>query len=238
MLCRVAILLAHAAATRTSSDLTLTTSCNFLDYFNVSKQVNEDSLKTAVKSKCNEIWGVRTLGLDVDYPTLTDKEGRWMQAKCREGVDIAQCLCAQETNTGPSIAPLEVIDHWEKGNTNVESGRWWEMKETAWCSQSPPPQWTGFQDCFHACQFRFRDCHQLGCGVCRVSPASCDGVADKLVYDRYGNQQHMNAPPARHYSFLDACVLGCQRYVNFKSGGGPACKVGIKLMQHRHKRPE
>ena len=35
-------------------------------------------------------------------------------------------LCAQETNTGPSIAPPKIIDHWEKGLMRL-----WQIRRPA-----------------------------------------------------------------------------------------------------------
>ncbi|CAJ1336079.1 unnamed protein product [Effrenium voratum] len=233
MLCRVAMLLAHAAAARTASDLdlTLTTSCNFMGGLNVSAQVSGWSrwsltaggLRKESKSMCERHY----TNNDRDF-TVRSYEGRWLEEKCTEGVDIGHSLCAQETNTGPSIAPLEIVDHWEKGLVDTGGGTWWTAKEAEWCSLSPPPRWTGFEDCFHACQFHFRDCKQLECSACKGSPANCDGIWDRDFTE------------SDRLYFFDACTFGCQHYVHLKSdqGGGPACEVGSKRWQKRTTRKQ
>ncbi|CAJ1421132.1 unnamed protein product [Effrenium voratum] len=196
------MLLAHAAAARTASDLdlTLTTSCNFMDGLNVSAQ--------AASFRCERHY----TNNDRDF-TVRSYEGRLRKFG----------LCAQETNTGPSIAPLEIVDHWEKGLVDTGGGTWWTAKEAEWCSLSPPPRWTGFEDCFHACQFHFRDCKQLECSACKGSPANCDGIWDRDFTE------------SDRLYFFDACTFGCQHYVHLKSGqgGGPACKVGSMRTQKR-----
>ncbi|CAJ1394037.1 unnamed protein product [Effrenium voratum] len=242
MLCRVAMLLAHAShvsAARTSSDLdqTLTTSCGLMDGLNVSAQVSRWSrwslttggLRKESKSMCKHHFAVLP-----EYYTLAAYEGRWLEEKCKEGVDIGHSLCAQETNTGPSIAPPKIIDHWEKGLMDTGGGGWWAEQEADWCSSSPPPRWTGFEDCFQACQFHFRDCKQLECSTCAGSPANCDGIMDRDFTDRDGS-----VGPVRLY-FFDACTFGCQHYVHLKSdqGGGPACEVGSKRWQKRTTRKQ
>ncbi|CAJ1336081.1 unnamed protein product [Effrenium voratum] len=233
MPCRVAMLLAHAAAVRTLSNLTQDShlapqpSCEAVHFVHlpVPRGIFVGGKWGEAKMECEQVFGTRG---------VTFWEGRWLQEKCKDGVDYGHGLCDQETNTGPSIAPEEIVDHWEMGK-HTQAGQRWEQKQAEWCRLRRTPVWRGFKDCFHLCQFRFRDCGQLDCKVCSMTPFECDGIRNNQSYDQ-SDKVDWSVAPVRNHSFFDACVFGCQSYVRFKSaeeGAGPACQEGSPLMQHR-----
>jgi len=163
-----------------------------------------------------------------------------MQQKCTEGAQIGRELCKQDTNEGPSIVPLDIIDHFDSVRSEHSVlGKEWNRWTQSICDKDPKPAWTGFEDCYHGCQYMYADCKQThSCKVCfdeaEFSSGRCDGIRDKVVYAQ-GSRVLMdwNVPPPEKYTFLDACVKGCSVYVSLKKekGGGPACKKGrVKTM--------
>ncbi|CAE7663246.1 unnamed protein product [Symbiodinium pilosum] len=208
---------------------------NFVN-FELSNSWFSGSVRKKADQQCMGLWGIRG-----QFPTITVFEGRFMQDECKEGVRIGHALCAQDTATGPSIAPEEIIEYFESGLPTA-AGQHWEELRSHWCTQSPPPMWTGFKDCFHACQYKHVDCDQVpGCRLCRQSAQNCEGVRDKPYVDNYGRPTFIKMA-VRNYRFFDACIAGCGSYVELKmkekKKGGPACQLGKgRLQMYRTSNP-
>lgn len=164
-------------------------------------------------------------------------EGRWMQERCKEGAAIGRELCKQADNNGSAVAPEEIVDHFMAGG-HSQAAKAWMKKAQEWCGESPHPRWTGFRNCYHACQYRHMDCQQskfFKCLPCNQDDKDCEGV--RAVDSKGRLQAEFDVPVAKGYSFLDACVQGCSLYAAIKRGGGkggPACAKGTGPIQMTH----
>jgi len=162
-------------------------------------------------------------------------EGDWLRKSCKEGVFIGQALCSQASNNGTDIAPIDIVDRLDP--KRGASDDWYELLD-GWCTQEPEPHWTGFEDCYHACQAIHVDCEQVDYPDCRVcfdpihaskGRENCQGVRGRDRYEYNGGPSKFDFKPPKKFSFLDACVAGCGDYAalkKLKKQGGPACVRG------------
>jgi len=197
----------------------------------VEFSVSQGFFGRGAKKKEADKWCEATYDVRGRVRTLTLFEARWLQEKCKEGASIGQKLCGQTADSGPTAVPEEIIDHFESGGYG-EAAKGWQKLADGWCGQVPRVKWTGFKDCYHACQYLHVDCKQwYTCTMCQhSSDEGCNGVRDKAYYvNGHSGALSWAETPKQSYTFLEACVQGCAMYAQkkrAKGGGGPACKAG------------
>jgi len=222
------------------------TGCDVFDFidFNIggsgSILSGTGGLRKQASALCTKTYGIRgTVRTENNY------EAGYMQEKCKEGVQIGKALCEQTTQEGPSIVPLDIIDHFDAVESEYEEytaeAKAWNKWTQSMCKKDPKPAWTGFEDCYHGCQYMYVDCKQArSCKICldkaEIDAGICHGIRKKTVYTN-GSRTMIDwtVPPPPKYTFLDACVEGCSIYTDLKkqNGGGPACKIGDVISMKR-----
>jgi len=178
-------------------------------------------LRKEASAQCMKTYGIVYYKNTPD--AVIDQRGNNpLQQKCKKGVQIGKALCGQTTNKGPSIVPLDIINRFEiplfQNKNYTAEAKAWNKWTQSMCEKHPKPAWTGFQDCYHACQSYYVDCKQTrSCKICvdkdEIDAGKCDGI---------------QYPHNSGNTFLGACVQGCSIYTTLKKekGGGPACEIG------------